>query len=85
MLVIRIMNTWSLHMLHRDVYIRPCLLMPKQLVIQRVSKIYMGITIPNYFALSVNTPFIFEMQLINGAIFLNATALFVLALSGAVT
>ena len=29
-LVVRIVNTWSLHMLHRDVYIRPWLLMPKQ-------------------------------------------------------
>ena len=35
-LVVCIMNTWSLHMLHRDVYIRPWLLMPKQRGIQRV-------------------------------------------------
>ena len=35
-LVVRIMNTWSLRMLHRDVYIRPWLLMPKQRGIQRL-------------------------------------------------
>ena len=34
-LVVRIMNTWSLPMLHGDVYIRPWLLMPKQRGIQR--------------------------------------------------
>ena len=35
-LVVCIMSTWSLHILHRDVYIRPWLLMPKQRGIQRV-------------------------------------------------
>ena len=36
-LVVRIMNTWSLHLLYRDVYIRPWLLMTKQRGIQRVA------------------------------------------------
>ena len=36
-LVVRIINTWSLYMLHGDVYIRPWLLMPKQRGIQRVN------------------------------------------------
>ena len=38
-LVVRVMNTWSLYMLHRDVYIRPWLLMPKQRGIQRVIEV----------------------------------------------
>ena len=30
LLVVHIMSTWSLHMLYRDIYIRPWLLLPKQ-------------------------------------------------------
>ena len=44
-----------------------------------------GITTSRSSALSFCTPLIFEMQLINGALFLNATALFLLALFGLVT
>ena len=49
------------------------------------SKSYIGITTSKPSALSLFTPLIFEIQLINGALFLNATALFLCALFGALT
>ena len=45
----------------------------------------MGITISKSSALSIFTPLIFEIQLINGALFLNVTILFISALSGLTT
>ena len=45
----------------------------------------MGITTSKSSALSIFTPLIFEMQLINGALFLNVVALFFFALSGLTT
>ena len=45
----------------------------------------MGITTSKSSALSINTPFIFGMQLINDPLFLNATASFGLRLLGTVT
>ena len=46
---------------------------------------YIGITTSRSFEISICKPLIFEMQLINGTVFLNATLLFLLALSGSVT
>ena len=46
---------------------------------------YIGITTFKSSALSICTPLIFEIQLINGALFLNDTALFLFALFGLVT
>ena len=45
----------------------------------------MGIAASKSSALSIFTPLIFEMQLINGELFLNVTALFLFALSGLTT
>ena len=45
----------------------------------------MGITTSKSSALSFFTPLVFEMQLINGALFLNVSALFLFALSRLVT
>ena len=45
----------------------------------------MGITTSESSALSNFSPLIFEMQLINGALFLNTTVLFLFALSELVT
>ena len=44
----------------------------------------MGIITSKFSALSIFIPLIFETQLINGSLFLNATALFFFALSGSV-
>ena len=49
------------------------------------SKLYIGITTSKSSALSIFMPLIFEIQLINGALFLNATALFLFALFELVT
>ena len=49
------------------------------------SKLYMGIAASKSSALSIFTPLIFEMQVINGELFLNVTALFLFALSGLTT
>ena len=43
---------------------------------------YIGITTSKSSALSILSPLIFEMQLMNGALFLNATFLFLFALFG---
>ena len=46
---------------------------------------YIGITKSKSSAFSIFTPLIYEMQLMNGALFLNVTALFLFALSRLVT
>ena len=48
------------------------------------SKLYIGVTTSKSSALSICTTLIFEMQLINGALFLNATLLVFFGLSGSV-
>ena len=51
------------------------------------SKLYIGSATSKSSALSINTLLVFEIQLINGALFLDATLLFIqfFALSGFVT
>ena len=56
-------------------------------VLQKLLKCFSEITtsvsfLPTFCALSIFTPLILEVQLINDALFLNATALFRFALSG---